>query len=163
MVGAMNTVMKHSMKNSVDERVLRVSFRVQGFSDRTKMLAAALTISEMRFRTWTHRLIEYSYVLILILIRQDAGSVTIGVSQISVRHIRNLLDTNDFGALRAATSAETSLKMCCQLIGSYSELSIRDVALRYNGDCSIYYLSTLDQAYKEILSHPSSVKGKAPD
>lgn len=115
------------------------------FSLDTQLMAAAITITEMQFRSLLHRLAEYTYVFILILLGRDASSVSVGISQISIRHYVSLEGTTQFQSLISSMSAKKSLAACCKLIDPISQNSLDEVISLYNGNCTSYYRAELQR------------------
>jgi hypothetical protein len=117
------------------------------FSPKTQMLAAAITATEMQFRPFSHRLVEYTYVLSLILLGRDAGAVSIGVSQISIRHFMALEGTNQFQSLLWAMSARKNLTTCSKIIEVMDVKNLNDVCAAYNGASTVFYRRALQRNF----------------
>lgn len=111
------------------------------------MLAAAVTATEMQFRPFWHRLVEYTYVLFLIILGRDAGPVSVGVSQISIRHFVSLEGISQFQSLLRAMSVQRNLATCCKMIEAMDAEHLNDVRVAYNGDSTIYYRKALQRNY----------------
>lgn len=119
-----------------------------GFSAKTQMFAAAVTATEMQFRPFWHRLIEYCYVMVLTILKRDAGSISVGVSQISVRHFASFEGTSQFQSLLRSMSAQKSISTCCKIIDAMDANHLNDVRAAYNGNSSIYYRRALKRNYE---------------
>lgn len=117
------------------------------FSAKTQMFAVAVTATEMQFRPFWHRLVEYTYVLSLILLGRDAGAISVGVSQISIRHFGSLEGTNQFQSLLWAVSARKNLVTCCKIIEAMDADSLNDVRVAYNGESTLYYRKALQRNF----------------
>lgn len=133
-------------------RILLLALKQPDFSLETKLAAASITLTEIRFRTLLHRLCEYAMVILLIFRKQDPGHLSIGISQISIRHFRQFLATDNLGALKAAMVHQSCLHVCCSLIDDTGARTIGEVAHKYNGRCSPYYLRALGTIHSRILN-----------
>lgn len=111
------------------------------------MFAAAVTATEMQFRPFWHRVVEYTYVLSLILLGRDAGTISVGVSQISIRHFVSLEGINQFQSLFRAMSARKNLATCCKMIEEMDAEHLNDVRVAFNGNSTIYYRKALQRNY----------------
>lgn len=121
--------------------------RDAGFSTKTQMFAVAVTATEMQFRPFWHRLVEYLYALSLILLGKDAGPISVGVSQISIRHFVSLEGANQFQSLLRAMSARKSLVTCCKIIEAMDAENLNDVRVAYNGESTLYYRKALQRNF----------------
>lgn len=121
--------------------------RQNKFSEKTQTFAAAITATEMQFRPFWQRSVEYIYVLLLILLGRDAGSISIGVSQISIRHIVSIEGTNQLEALLWALSARNSIGTCCKIIEAINTEDLDQVRVAYNGVGTTYYRKVLQRNY----------------
>jgi len=135
------------MKNRRLYQLAALARRDTRFSSATQMFAVSVTATEMRFRPFWHRLVEYMYVLTLILLGKDAGPISVGVSQISIRHIVSLENTNQLQSLLYAMSARKNLAICCKIIEAMDAKSLNDVRVSYNGESTLYYKNTLKQNF----------------
>jgi hypothetical protein len=135
------------MKNRRLYQLAALARRDTRFSAKTQMFAAAVTATEMQFRPFWHRLVEYAYVLSLILMGKDAGPVSVGVSQISIRHFASLEGTNQFQSLFRAMAARKNLATCCKMIEAMDAKHLNDVRVAYNGYSTIYYRKALQRNY----------------
>lgn len=113
------------------------------FSLETQLLATAITATEMQFRPLLHRLAEYTYVLLLLLLGRDAGAVSVGISQISIRHYVSFERTTQFQSLLLSMSAKKSLSTCCKIVGAESNKSLEHICRVYNGNSTRYYWRAL--------------------
>lgn len=139
------------MKNKRLYQLAYLAKSTKGFSAETQMFAAAITATEMEFRPLWHRLAEYAYATFLILFGRDAGSITVGVSQISLRHISKLERTNQFQSLCRAMSARKNLEICCKMIDEMDVNHLDDLQLAYNGTGTIFYRKALVRNYNRLL------------
>ncbi|WP_123642826.1 hypothetical protein [Histidinibacterium lentulum] len=124
--------------------------KLDDFSVQTRILAASITLTEMKFRPWSHRLVEYLYVLGLIALRRDVSTITVGVSQISIRHYKNYQGAGQFEALRQSMSAINNLRLCCAIIEDQSIKTPRDAARKYNGASSVFYRNSLSLNFSNL-------------
>ena len=115
-----------------------------------RLAAAAITLAEMRFRMFPHRVLENVLVLALIAACRDPGHISIGISQISLRHFSRILGVSSLAALRGSTSAETNLHTCCALISEYSTSNISEILSNYNGRSSIFYKKAIADTYSRL-------------
>ena len=136
-----------TMKNRRLFELSRIARRDTRFSTETQMLAAAVTATEMQFRPFPHRLVEYTYALLLLLLARNVGSISIGVSQISVRHFTAIEGISQLQSLFWATSARNSLATCCKLIEAMGAEDIDDVRKAYNGNSTVHYRKALQKNY----------------
>lgn len=109
------------------------------------MYALAITATEMRFRPFAYRVAEYLYVLILLLLAKDASKVSVGISQVSIRHYMELRGVSQFGSLRLALSGRNNLKICCEIIDNKSITSLSDLSVSYNGHSTRFYRKLLER------------------
>lgn len=119
-------------------------------SSTTQKMAAAVTATEMYFRPLPYRIIEYIYVALLIILGRDASSISLGISQISIRHYVSLESVNQFQAFRFSMSARENIATCCKLLDSNKWGSPEEVCKFYNGKSSPYYSMKLKQHYELI-------------
>ena len=133
-------------------QILRLALELDDFSIETRVLAASITLAEMRFRPLTYRIFEYFYVVILLSLGRDVGRVSVGISQISIRHIERYEEVNQFNALRLALSARNNLRVCCLILEEKSVKSIKDVARLYNGRSTLFYKRTLEFYHSSLLA-----------
>lgn len=117
------------------------------FSANTQMMAAAITATEMQFRPLLHRLVEYTYVSLLLFLGRDASAVSVGISQISIRHYVSLEGTTQFQSLLLSMSAKKSLATCCKIIEAENSNSLDHVCRAYNGNSTRYYRRALEKKY----------------
>lgn len=136
-----------TMKNRRLFQLAALARRDARFSAKTQMFAVAVTATEMQFRPFWHRLVEYTYVLSLILLGKDAGPISIGVSQISIRHFVLLEGTNQLQSLLWAISARKNLVTCCKIIEAMDAENLNDVRVAYNGDSTLYYRKALQRNF----------------
>lgn len=136
-----------TMKNRRLYQLEALARRDARFSARTKMFAVAVTATEMQFRPFWHRLVEYTYALSLILLGRDAGPISVGVSQISIRHFMSLEGTNQFQSLLWAMSVRKNLATCCKIIESMDAENLNDVRVAYNGESTLYYRKALQRNF----------------
>ena len=136
-----------TMKNRRLYQLAALARRDARFSAGTQMFAVAVTATEMQFRPFWHRLVEYTYVLSLILLGKDAGPISVGVSQISIRHFVSLEGANQFQSLLWAMSARKSLVTCCKIIEAMDAENLNDVRVAYNGESTLYYRKALQQNF----------------
>lgn len=122
------------------------------FSAQTQMMAAAITATEMNFRPLFYRLIEYTYVSLLILWRLDASSVSVGISQISIRHYVSLEGVTQFQSLRYSISAKKNLATCCKIIEAADGNSLGQICNSYNGAGTRFYRMELEKNYKFLCN-----------
>lgn len=135
------------MKNRRLYQLAALARRETQFSVNTQMFAAAVTATEMQFRPFGYRMIEYSYVLLLVLLRRDAGSISVGVSQISIRHFASFEGDSQFKSLLRAMSARKNLATCCKIIEAMDANHLNDVRAAYNGDSTVFYRKALQRNY----------------
>lgn len=117
------------------------------FSPETQMFAVAITATEMQFRPLVLRLLEYIYAVSVILFGRDAGHISVGVSQISIRHIVSLEGTNQFQSLLLAMSARKSLAACSRVIEAMDARNLNEVRIGYNGQSTMYYRIALQRNF----------------
>lgn len=115
-----------------------------------RLFAVAVTATEMHFRSLPHRIAEYVYVLLLLFFGRDAGAVSVGVSQISLRHFVALEKTNQLRALLMSVSARDSLRVCCNLIKALDTKSLEEVARAYNGKSTWFYRKELQGNFEKV-------------
>lgn len=147
-----------TMKNRRLYQLAALARLEAGFSAKTQMLAVAVTATEMQFRPFWHRLVEYSYVLLLIVLRRDAGSISVGVSQISLRHFTSCEGTNQFQSLLCSMSAQKNVSTCCKIIEEMNAKHLNDVRTAYNGDSTIFYRKALRKNYDLLQELDASRK-----
>lgn len=128
------------------------------FSARTQMMAVAITATEMQFRPLLHRLVEYCYVSFLLILGRDAGAVTVGISQISIRHYVSLEKITQFQSLILSMSAGENLIVCCKLVQAANSEVLDDVAKAYNGNSTQFYRAALRRNYA-ILCEIGALRG----
>jgi hypothetical protein len=78
---------------------------------------------------------------------RDAGSISVGVSQISIRHFSSLEGTSQFQSLLRAMSAQKSLATCCKIIEKMNAEHLDDVRIAYNGESTFYYKNALQRNF----------------
>ena len=136
-----------TMKNRRLLQLAALARSETGFSAETQIIAAAVTATEMQFRPFWHRLVEYSYVLLLIILRRDAGLISVGVSQISIRHFTSFEGTSQLQSLLRSMSAQKNISTCCKIIERMDAKHLNDVRAAYNGDSTVYYRKALRTNY----------------
>lgn len=133
-----------------------------GFSPEVRLHAAVITLTEMRFRALTHRILEYCLVLFLLLRGRDPGAVSIGISQLSVRHLKRILGVGNLSALRASMSAERNLYCCCVLASELQSSGLPDLLRGYNGRTSIFYIRAAEAILARLEGlHRATVAGRS--
>jgi hypothetical protein len=115
------------------------------FSAETQLMAVAVTATEMQFRSWLHRVFEYIYVLLLVVLRRNAGTVSVGISQISIRHYVSLEGKSQFQSLLLSMSASNNLATCYQIIETEDIKSLYHLCRAYNGKSTRFYRITLER------------------
>ncbi|MFD2738956.1 hypothetical protein ACFSUD_05210 [Sulfitobacter aestuarii] len=120
------------------------------FPHEVRMMAAAVTATEMSFRSLPHRLAEYLYATVLILLGRDAGHVSIGISQVSIRHYATLENASQLMALKLSLSAEHNLRICCKFVQQVEGRSLISVARAYNGRSTFFYKKALAENYSAL-------------
>lgn len=135
------------MKNNRLCQLAALAKKEGQYSAKTQMMAAATTATEMHFRPLLHRLVEYFYVFLLLILGKDAGSVSVGISQVSIRHYISHEGTTQFQSLRHSMSAKKNLTICCKIIEAENCDSLDDICSSYNGNSTRYYRRKLQKNY----------------
>lgn len=148
----------NQMKNKRLYQIATVARSDKRFASEIQLTAAAITATEMQFRSLVHRLVEYVYVAILIFFGRDASAISVGISQISIRHYISLEGTTQFQSLLLSMSAKENLATCCKLINTMNQNSLKQICLLYNGNSTNYYWMELQKNY-EILSKLENYRG----
>jgi len=133
-------------------RIYGVAITHTRFTERERLMAAAVTATEMQMRGFMQRMAEYILVCAILLLGKDAQWVSVGISQISLRHYYALADAKGFKALFMSLSPSENLRMCCILINSTNAVNLDDLANAYNGKSTVFYRSCLKQNYAAINS-----------
>ena len=136
-MGRRNPLMKKMNRRLF--QLASIARREACFSAETQLLAVAITATEMQFRPLLCRFSEYIYALSLIAFGRDAGSVSVGVSQISIRHFVALEGINQLQSLLWAMSAQKSLTTCCKMIEGLNVRGVDDLRAKYNGNSTVFY------------------------
>ena len=139
-----------TMKNRRLFQLASIARHETEFSTQTQAFAVAVTATEMQFRPFWYRMAEYTYAMALILLGRDAGSISVGVSQISIRHFSSFEDTNQFKSLLRAMSARKSLVTCCKMIETMDAENLEEVQTAYNGGSTVFYRRALQRNYHRI-------------
>lgn len=147
------------IKNKQLHRLIAIAKKHRQFTSQTQVIAAAITATEMYFRPLPHRLIEYLYVALLLLSGRDATAVSVGISQISIRHYVSLEGKTQFEALRSSVSARANLAICCKIIETNKCESLEDVSKLYNGSSNQYYRLKLKQNYDALQKQLTIIVG----
>lgn len=148
------------MNNNCLPKLLRLVVGIDGFCQKTKLLAVAVTATEMHFRPLTFRCIEYLVVILRLCVGRDVGSFSVGISQVSLRHYMVTYRIGPFAAIRLAMSAEENLKICCALLDSWRCETIEAACDGYNGNSTIFYKRLLSRNYHrayQLASQRASV------
>ena len=114
------------------------------YDQRTRLAAAAITLTEMYFRPSYWRLGEFFLALWLQLVQRDSKYLSVGVSQISLRHVCLRYSCNEKHALETLMDPRKCIENCCYLLAQENWSSIRELANFYNGNCSAAYLKLLE-------------------
>lgn len=122
------------------------------FDLETQMLAVAFTLTEMEFRTFYHRLIEYIYVFLLLSMGKDASKVSVGVSQVSIRHYMSQEGIGQFSSLVRSFSLRSNLRACCLIISRESDRSLDNLCRVYNGSGTGYYRRLVAKSFEEAIA-----------
>lgn len=130
--------------------VLQLSLANVEFSEEVRIFAAATTLTEMSFRPWLWRAFEYIYALTIHAIGRDIGGITLGVSQISLRHFRDLRNLSDRQSIFASMSVRQNLSLCCELVEEVYPLETETVAEHYNGNATSFYKRRLSETYGRL-------------
>lgn len=123
------------------------------------VMAAAVTATEMEFRTAMHRFFEYIYAAALVFLNKDASAISIGVSQISIRHYIYFEGGTQFNAIISLMSVNKSIETCCKIIEKSKCKNIEDLSRKYNGNSTIFYLIMLSKNYtiaRELMNYPNN-------
>jgi hypothetical protein len=119
-----------------------------GYSLEVRLLAAAVISSEMEFRRFLHRLVEYVFALAKLMVGVSIDTMSLGVAQISIRHIVKLRRVSSFEALRLTLSVKESFDLCCEIIDAFPSKDIANVVFAYNGRSSIYYRFAVERHHR---------------
>lgn len=122
------------------------------FTERVRLMAAAITATEMQMRNFTQRTAEYILVFIMLGLGRNTRNVSVGISQISLRHYETLAGAQGFKALLLSLSPRENLKLCCTIIASNNCVSLDDLVATYNGSGTNYYRATLERNFLKVIS-----------
>lgn len=139
----------------MDRRLFRiycVAIEQIEFTERVRLMAAAVTATEMQMRNFAQRIAEYLLVLIILWLGRNPGSVSVGISQISLRHYETLTGTRGLRALILSASPRQNLKLCCAFIARNNCVSLDEVVESYNGSSTDYYRATLERNFLKLTN-----------
>lgn len=114
------------------------------------MMAIAAIATEMRFRTIFHRIVEYIYVILLLLLGKDAGHISVGIGQISIRHYQNIFGISQISSLILSLSARGNLVACCEFIERLGPKNLEELAFLYNGKSTVFYRRALRENFYSV-------------
>lgn len=127
-----------------------LAFALDQYDHRTKLAAAAITLTEMYFRPSYWRLGEFLWAIFLQLTNRDSKYLSLGVCQISLRHVCLRHGCSEQQALKALADPKQCIENCCYLIAPKNWASIRELAKFYNGNCSASYLRRLNINHQRV-------------
>lgn len=116
----------------------------------TRNWAVAVTLTELQFRPLWFRLLEYGYALFLLSFGGKAGSVSVGIAQISLRHYSEKLNFGLWYGLVASTSARVNIRLCGLLIAEIDNKDALSVARLYNGNATKQYYADLEKNFRSV-------------
>lgn len=108
-------------------------------SGEIRILAAAITFAEMQFRPLWWRTAEFSLALVRYALGLSIAHLTLGISQISVRHVLNKHKQSEFWAIKSLSSPQFSFELCCELLSENGKQEIGEQIRFYNGNASTFY------------------------
>lgn len=147
--------------------IIRRCESLSNYSVQTRNLTAAITIAEMHFRPAWWRFGEYAAAGVLLMTGRPVDHLSIGVCQLSLRHIKERKGCSSLEALCIAANVNTALEECAALIDCAAAVDPVSCCRHYNGTSTTYYRSLVDYWYERIrsdgsrgrlapLTHPSS-------
>ena len=144
--------------------VCRHAFNLRGYPERVRVAAAAITLTEMYFRPNIIRLAEHMVALVRRALGMSIGHLTLGISQVSIRHVEQSHRHADKSALDQLMQPAFGLRECCRFIASHRWETQDDLLHVYNGVSSKFYARLLAKnhvvvkaAFHQLSStHPSS-------
>lgn len=147
------------MKNLTNRElsVLNTALAQPQFSVDVKLMAAAVTLTEMHFRPWTWRVAEFFLATFKLALGQDIRHLTLGVSQISVRYYYDILGLTKLEALLEALSVKNNLWLCCKLLEQIDVIKPDIVAHYYNGYSTIFYKRRLSKMHTKLYEYQARV------
>jgi hypothetical protein len=128
-------------------QLIAITSRIKGFPDEIKTRAVAITATEMQFRPFLYRLTEYIYACLLFIFRKDLANISLGISQISIRHYQTMEGVSQSQALLRSMSARENLRMCCRLIEKLNCKNLEELRQAYNGKSTAFYRYSLQKNY----------------
>ena len=139
------------MKNERLLQLAKLANKHDQFSNEIRTAAVAVTATEMQFRPFPHRCVEYAYVLCMLLFKQDVSFVSVGISQISIRHYRSQFGFSQFQALFHSMSAQKNLLLCCKLLESSNMNTLDKMREVYNGKSTFFYKRALRKNHELLV------------
>lgn len=123
---------------------------MKDFPTEIRLRAVAITATEMQFRSLFHRVVEYIYVGILLLLMKNVDSISIGISQISIRHYVTLKGVTQYEALISSMSAKDNMDLCCTLVHDAKCENLEELICVYNGNSTWFYRKALMANYSAV-------------
>lgn len=144
--------------------VSRLAHSLSEHAERVRIDAAAITLTEMYFRPLPARLVEFVYASLLYLFGRDYLSVSVGISQISLRHITERNGLRGFRLLYHTLNSVRCLDECCFFIANLKAARLVDISHQYNGRSTVFYLALFRKNRADVsavfarlgANHPSS-------
>ena len=137
-------------KNRRLQQLYAIARNMNEFPTEIRLRAVGITATEMQFRPLLHRIAEYIYVWILLILRQNVDSISIGISQISIRHYVTLEGITQYQAFISSMSAKENLKICCTLIQNANCETLEELCHVYNGNSTWFYRDALKRNYAVV-------------
>lgn len=135
-----------------DIEVAKLAMSLREHEINVRKAAAAVTLTEMYFRPLPARALEYLYVFVLLLFHRDYLHVSVGISQVSLRHIYRSQGKTGLALLSLAMNPRKILNECCLVIGTFDQLSVPSMAKEYNGNSTYFYRRLLEKNLQNVES-----------
>lgn len=142
---------------SIEEKIVRLALAQKQFPREVRLAAAAITVSEMEFRPFFARVAEYTYAICLLLFKRDVSTLTLGVSQVSLRYFQDEYNLGVFQAVSASMSVQCNIVLCCGLLSKASIKSLDEAIQIYNGQGTWYYRRKVQNAYRDAFKFAEEI------
>lgn len=143
--------------------IARLAYSLDGHEPDVRKAAAAITLTEMYFRPLPIRMAEYVLAGLLCAVGKEYLHLSVGVSQLSLRHIHQRCENSGLGLIFLTSDPARCMNECCHFIRSLEYGNLSDLADCYNGNSTKHYTRLLGINFDEVTqvfdrleaTHPS--------
>lgn len=131
-----------------EEEILKVALLQSEYSEAVRKAACAIIMTEMTFRQFSHRCVEFIFAFGYLAFGRTPRCMTLGIAQISVWRVCKRESLPEASAILLLMSTEKSIEACCHFLADaqLDNEELRDpmvLASVYNGKATSFYLRRL--------------------